>query len=99
LRPEPDRVQEIQKALVQVGYLKEEPNGRWDDPTRDAMRRFQVDHGFVATGLPEAKSLMKLGLGPHPLPEDLESANNAAAASAGAVGGTPTTPEINQTPQ
>ena len=77
VRPEPERIQEIQKALAQTGYLKAEPSGRWDDSTRDAMRRFQVDHGFTATGLPEAKSLMKLGLGPHPLPEDLDASSGA----------------------
>jgi hypothetical protein len=45
------------------------------------MRRYQADHGFPATGLPEARSLMKLGLGPHPLPEELD-ASRAARASA-----------------
>jgi peptidoglycan hydrolase-like protein with peptidoglycan-binding domain len=79
LRPEPERIQEIQQALVQAGYLNAQPNGRWDDQTREAMRHYQADHGFPATGLPEAKSLMKLGLGPHPLPEDLDASNGARA--------------------
>ena len=72
LKLQPERVQEIQRALVTAGYLNQEPNGKWDDATRNAMRQFQQDHGFPTTGLPEAKSLMKLGLGPHPLPEDLD---------------------------
>jgi len=72
MRPAPERIQEIQQALAQAGYLKAQPNGRWDDPTREAMRHYQADQGFPATGLPEAKSLMKLGLGPHPLPVELD---------------------------
>jgi len=92
LRPEPERIQEIQQALVQAGYLNAQPNGRWDDQTREAMRRYQADHGFPATGLPEAKSLMKLGLGPHPLPADLD-ASNGARAGANTVSDTPATPD------
>jgi peptidoglycan hydrolase-like protein with peptidoglycan-binding domain len=76
---QPERVEEIQRALLDAGYLKEEPNGTWDDATRSAMRRYQVENGFPATGLPEAKSLMKLGLGPHPLPEDLTAGGSSAS--------------------
>lgn len=77
LRLQPERTAEIQRALIQAGYLKEEPTGRWDDQTRAAMIRYQTDHGFPTTGFPEAKSLMKLGLGPHPLPEELDSSARA----------------------
>jgi hypothetical protein len=97
LRPEPERIQEIQQALVQAGYLNAQPNGRWDDQTREAMRRYQADHGFPATGLPEAKSLMKLGLGPHPLPEDLD-ASSGARTGTGTVNDTPVTPDTQQDP-
>jgi len=72
LHLEPDRVQEIQQALVREGYLQGDANGRWDDHTRAAMLRYQTDHGFSPTGLPDAKSLMKLGLGPHPLAPELD---------------------------
>ncbi len=72
LRLQPQRVEEIQRALAQAGYLDRDPNGKWDDATRNAMLRYQTDHGFPATGLPEAKTLMKLGLGPHALPEALD---------------------------
>lgn len=82
LKLEPQRVEEIQQALMQAGYLQREPKGRWDDLTKDAMRRYQADHGFASTGLPEAKSLMKLGLGPHPLPEDCDPTAQAQADSA-----------------
>jgi len=97
LRPEPERIQEIQQALVQAGYLNAQPNGRWDDQTREAMRRYQADHGFPVTGLPEAKSLMKLGLGPHPLPADLD-AGSGPRAGADTVGDTATPPNAQQDP-
>jgi peptidoglycan hydrolase-like protein with peptidoglycan-binding domain len=72
LHLQPDRIEEIQQALSKAGYLKEEPTGHWDEATRSGMSRYQADHGFPVTGLPEAKSLMKLGLGPHSLPPDLD---------------------------
>jgi peptidoglycan hydrolase-like protein with peptidoglycan-binding domain len=72
LQPEPGRIQEIQQALIREGYLKQEATGKWDDATRAAMRNYQQANGLEVTGLPEAKALMKLGLGPHPLPEDAD---------------------------
>lgn len=68
------RVRQIQKALIKAGYLHEKPTGRWDNATDDAMRQYQIKNGFAPTGLPEAKTLMKLGLGPHPLPPALARA-------------------------
>jgi peptidoglycan hydrolase-like protein with peptidoglycan-binding domain len=97
MRPTPERIQEIQQALVQAAYLNEEPNGRWDDQTREAMRRYQADHGFPVTGLPEAKSLMKLGLGPHPLPVELDASIGGRAGPDTAKDGTPT-PDAQQNP-
>lgn len=94
LRLQPERVTEIQRALIQAGYLKEEPTGKWDDQTRAAMLRYQTDHGFPTTGLPEAKSLMKLGLGPHPLPEELDSSARAEASAASAAKDDPTSPQL-----
>ena len=87
LHLEPARVEEIQRALMQAGYMDEEPGGQWDARTREAMRRFQADHGFPATGLPEAKSLMKLGLGPHALPAELDPSAAARASVDSAAGG------------
>jgi peptidoglycan hydrolase-like protein with peptidoglycan-binding domain len=72
LRLEPGRTTEIQQALIREGYLQGDPNGVWDTRTRAAMLHYQTDHGFPPSGLPEAKSLMKLGLGPHPLPPELD---------------------------
>jgi hypothetical protein len=71
MRPEAQRVKEIQKALIEAGDLHQEPTGMWDDVTREAMKHYQQGHGFAPTGLPDSKSLMKMGLGPHPLPPDV----------------------------
>lgn len=68
----PQRAQQIQEALVEAGELHEAPTGRWDTATRQAMKQYQSSNGFEATGFPDAKSLMKLGLGPHPLPIDVD---------------------------
>jgi len=56
------------------------------------MLSYQKDHGFPATGLPEAKSLMKLGLGPHPLPPELDPGLTRASAPDAAKGAPPTEP-------
>ncbi len=69
---QPERAEQIQQALIHAGDLHESPTGRWDGQTREAMKQYQQQHGFPATGLPDAKSLMKLGLGPHPLPLDAD---------------------------
>lgn len=68
----PQRAEQIQEALVEAGDLHETPTGHWDAETREAMKQYQSSNGFQPTGLPDAKSLMKLGLGPHPLPADLD---------------------------
>ena len=88
LHLQPERVQEIQQALIHEGYLQGDANGQWDSRTHDAMLRYQTEHGFPATGLPEAKSLMKLGLGSHPLPPELDP-SLARAASPSASSGDP----------
>ena len=79
---QPERAQEIQLALIREGYLQGEPSGQWDSHTHEAMQRYQIDHGFPATGMPEAKSLMKLGLGAHPLAPELDHGPVAGAPSA-----------------
>ena len=79
LHLDPQRVDEIQQALIREGTLSGPPSGVWDQTTKDAMRHYQSQNGFAETGLPDAKSLMKLGLGPHALPDDVQ----AGAASGG----------------
>jgi peptidoglycan hydrolase-like protein with peptidoglycan-binding domain len=79
MQMDPARVQSIQRALMSAGAFHGAPTGRWDSETRDAMARYQAANGFGVTGLPDAKSLMKLGLGPHPLPAELSKTPAAAA--------------------
>jgi peptidoglycan hydrolase-like protein with peptidoglycan-binding domain len=85
----PSRVETIQQALINAGTLHGTPTGHWDSETRDAMARYQDANGFGVTGLPDAKSLMKLGLGPHPLPAEL---NKAPAASGADPAASPAAP-------
>jgi peptidoglycan hydrolase-like protein with peptidoglycan-binding domain len=62
LEIEPPRVIEIQTALATAGYYKDEPSGKWDQPTIQAMSAYQEANGFKVTGKPDALSLKKLGL-------------------------------------
>jgi len=59
-----DRAREIQTALAREGYLKGEPSGLWDQATKDAMTRYQADHGWQTKTLPDSRALIQLGLGP-----------------------------------
>jgi len=77
---EPQRAEEIQEALIHEDYLQGPASGKWDEATKEAMRRYQKANGFSGTGLPDAKSLMKLGLGPHPLPDSVKSSAAAQVA-------------------
>ena len=61
--PTPDRISEIQQALAKDGSFAGTPNGKWDDATVDAMKKFQVSHGLNPTGKLDAKTLQQLGLG------------------------------------
>ncbi len=64
MRPTADRIREIQAVLIAKGYLKAEATGAWDAATTNAMQRFQQENGLEPTGRLEARSLIKLGLGP-----------------------------------
>jgi peptidoglycan hydrolase-like protein with peptidoglycan-binding domain len=72
-----DRAREIQTALIREGYMKGEPSGVWDQPTKDAMTRYQADHGWQTKTLPDSRALIQLGLGPNH-----ENAINGKAVSA-----------------
>jgi len=61
--PTPDRISEIQQALAKDGSFSGKPNGKWDDSTIEATRKFQEAHGLNATGKLDAKTLQQLGLG------------------------------------
>ena len=61
--PTSDRVSEIQTALAKDGSFTGAANGKWDDGTTEAMRKFQTAHGLNPTGKLDALTLQKLGLG------------------------------------
>jgi peptidoglycan hydrolase-like protein with peptidoglycan-binding domain len=64
LHPDPERYQEIQKALAERGYFKGQVNGQWGDDSVDALKRFQADRKLPDDGKINSLSLIGLGLGP-----------------------------------
>ena len=85
LHPDPERYQEIQKALADRGYFKGEVNGLWGDDSVDAMKRFQADQKLDETeGKIDARSLIGLGLGPRHDGSTASSLSSPAATSANA---------------
>lgn len=64
----PERASEIQNALVKAGYLKD-ASGTWDSGTQIAMEKLQADNGWQIKVVPDARALIKLGLGPGSDPE------------------------------
>jgi peptidoglycan hydrolase-like protein with peptidoglycan-binding domain len=73
---QPERVTEIQQALIREHYLTSEANGKWDDETQAAMQKFQADQGWQTKLMPDSRALKKLGLGP-----DYSNAINAKSSS------------------
>lgn len=73
---EPERVAQIQQALIREHYLTGEANGNWDAATIAAMQKYQADHGWQTKLTPDSRALMKLGLGP-----DYSKAINADGSS------------------
>src|SRR5271165_6160511 len=63
MAPTPDRISTIQEALAKDGSFSGTPNGKWDDSTVEAMKKFQEGHGLNPSGKLDAKTLQKLGLG------------------------------------
>ena len=59
------RAREIQEALVREHYLDAEPTGVWDQRSQKAMEKFQADNGWQSKTVPDARALIKLGLGPN----------------------------------
>ncbi len=61
---EPERVTEIQQALIREHYLNSDANGQWNSETQAAMQKFQSDQGWQTKIMPDSRALKKLGLGP-----------------------------------
>jgi peptidoglycan hydrolase-like protein with peptidoglycan-binding domain len=73
---QPERVTEIQQALIREHYLSSEANGHWDATTQAAMQKYQSDQGWQTRLMPDSRALKKLGLGP-----DYSTAINAQGSS------------------
>jgi hypothetical protein len=61
---DPQRTLEIQEALIREHYLNGKPTGVWNDATQQAMQRYQADNKWQSKTTPDARALIKLGLGP-----------------------------------
>jgi hypothetical protein len=77
--PTKDRYAEIQQALADAGYFQGQTDGNWKQDSVEAMRSFQDANGFEPTGKIDARSLIKLKLGPTYDTEKNEAASPAAA--------------------
>jgi hypothetical protein len=84
---DPDRVTQIQQALVREHYMDVEPNGDWDSTTIAAMQKYQADHGWQTKLMPDPRGLKSLGLGP-----DYSTALNASGSSFAAPPSNSTSP-------
>ncbi len=62
--PAPERYAEIQKALIDKGFLNGPATGKWGQESVDALKRFQRDQKLEPSGKLDALSLIGLGLGP-----------------------------------
>jgi hypothetical protein len=58
------RAREIQEALIREHYLEGTASGTWDASSQMAMERYQADNGWQSKQVPDARALIKLGLGP-----------------------------------
>jgi len=61
---DPQRTLEIQEALIREHYLTGKPSGVWNEATQQAMQRYQADNNWQSKTTPDARALIKLGLGP-----------------------------------
>jgi peptidoglycan hydrolase-like protein with peptidoglycan-binding domain len=73
---QPERVTEIQQALIREHYLSGDADGKWDATTQAAMQKYQADQGWQTKLMPDSRALKKLGLG-----ADYSSAINGKTAS------------------
>lgn len=60
-----DRARDIQEALIAHKYMAGAASGVWDGASKAAMAKFQGDQGWQTKRVPDARALIKLGLGPN----------------------------------
>ena len=77
----PERVIEIQQALIREKYLIGEPSGVWDARTQAALIKYQGDNGWQNKVVPDSRALIKLGLGPDYSSQTLLNGQPAAPAA------------------
>lgn len=63
-QPSPERIRDIQDALIKRGYMQGEADGTWGTSTTEALKRFQQDQNITADGKLSSLSIIGLGLGP-----------------------------------
>src|SRR5712691_12509211 len=85
---DPKRAREIQEALIREHYMQGNASGIWDQTSQKAMVRYQAENGWQTKTVPDARALIKLGLGP-----DHEHLLNPESAMTGA----PETPHAEPT--
>ena len=61
---EPDRIREIQAALIREHYLTGDASGVLDERTQKALKHYQADNGWQSKRVPDSRAIIKLGLGP-----------------------------------
>ena len=83
-----DRASEIQTALIREKYLDGTPTGQWDSRTKQAMIRYQADHGWQTKVTPDSRAIIKLGLGPSHT-QDIRPTGTPVSAAVGAAVVTP----------
>jgi lipoprotein-anchoring transpeptidase ErfK/SrfK len=81
------RTEEIQQALIREHYMNGEASGVWNDETEQALRRYQSDNNWQTKTVPDARALIKLGLGPDQ--EHLLNPDSAMTAAGPASTGLP----------
>jgi sulfite reductase alpha subunit-like flavoprotein len=91
------RTLEIQEALIREHYLEGKPTGVWNDDTQQAMQRYQADNNWQSKTTPDARALIKLGLGPdHDHLLNPESAMTSQPQSRSSTPGTAAEPDKQQ---
>ena len=83
---EGERATQIQTALVKAGYLTGTPSGQWDAETQAAMEKLQADNGWQTKLVPDARAIIKLGLGPGSTPAPAAAAEPRERSEAGPNG-------------
>jgi hypothetical protein len=88
-----ERALEIQEALIREHYLTGKPTGVWNDATQQAMQRYQADNNWQSKTTPDARALIKLGLGPDH--QHLLNPESAMTSQPPAAGGVPASTPVD----